>query len=317
MHQPARRTVCVTGATGFVGRHTVRALVRSDEKAQSLPNDEQLSRVTGDLFDADAMGELCSGAHALVHCVGIRREYPASGVTFDRIHVRGVERTVEAARNAGVARLVHVSALGVAPDKTDGYTRSKWAGEQIVRSSGIDWTILRPSIVHGPDGEFMQMIKAWILGRATPRFFLPYFVRPEGLEGFPPKPKFVSAEIQPVAVEDVAHAIVGALRSDESAGEVYPLVGPETLDWPTLLRTVRDAVPFSSKKPCIGLPAPIGIGMAHGARVLGLADALPFGPSEPAMAARDNTANPSKTIAHLGIDPGPFTEGVRAYADAI
>ena len=241
----------------------------------------------------------------------------SSDLTFDRTHIRGLERTVEAARYAGVDRLVHVSALGVAPEHTDGYTKSKWAGEQIVRSSGIDWTILRPSIVHGHDGEFMQMIKDWILGRANPRFFLPYFVRPEGLEGFPPVPKFAVPEVQPVAVEDVARAVVGALSTDDSIGEVYPLVGPETLDWPTLLRTVRDAMPSPSKKPCVPLPAPAGVAMAHGARFLGLADALPFGPSEPAMAARDNTANPAKAKAHLGIDPVPFTETVRAYADAI
>ncbi|GAB4520740.1 MAG: NAD(P)H-binding protein [Phycisphaerales bacterium] len=327
MNQPARQTVSVTGATGFVGRHTVRALldaghtvralVRSHEKARILPNDERLTRVEGDLFDAGSLDRLCEGTHAMVHCVGIRREYPTRGITFERLHVRGVERVVDAAERAGLERYVHVSALGTAPDQTDGYTRSKWAGEQIVRSSGLDWTILRPSIIHGPDGEFMQMVKAWVLGRSSPRFFLPYFVRPEGLEGFPPRPKFVSAQVQPVAVEDVASAAVRAIASDDAVGEIYPLVGPETVDWPTLLRTVRDAMPVTSKKPCVPLPAPLGVAMAHGARFLGLADLLPFGPSEPAMAARDNTANAAKAHAHLGLEPVSFTDSVKAYAGAI
>lgn len=328
MSQPPRQTVCVTGATGFVGRHTVRALldegyavralVRSPEKAALLPDDERLTRVSGDLFGEGVLDELCRGAHALVHCVGIRREYPARGITFDRLHTKATRAAVDAAERAGLERFVLVSALGTRPDATTGYGKSKWASEQILRSSGLDWTILRPSIVHGADGEFVQMVKGWVLGRQSPRFFLPYFQKFEGVDGFPPRPMFGSAQVQPVHVDDVARAACAAIGTPEAVGEVYPLVGPDTMDWPTMLRTLRDAMPMAeSKKPVVGLPAQAGVAMAMGAKFLGLADALPFGPSEPAMGAEDNTANPAKAKAHLGVHPSPFAPTVASYAGAI
>ncbi len=327
MNQPARQTVCVMGATGFVGRycveallhagHSVRALVRDPEKASEFPANDRMSVVSGDLFSGGVLDELCQGAHAIVNCVGIRREFPNRGITFVRLHTRATQHAVDAAERNGLERFIQISALGTTPGGGDGYTKSKWASEQIVRGSSLDWTILRPSIVHGPDGEFMQMVRDWVLGRQSPRFFLPYFLRFDGVEGFPPIPKFVAAQVQPIAVEDVAHAVVSAIATPNAIGEIYPLVGPETVDWPTLLKTVRDAMPYGSKKPVIGLPAPAGVGMAYAARFLGLADALPFGPSEPALAAKDSTANIAKAKAHLGLEPRPFSSSVKAYADSI
>lgn len=328
MSQSSSQTISIAGATGFVGRHVVRAalerghrvraLVRSDAGARVLPDDDRVERVMGDLFEGGVLDRLCEGAHSFVHCVGIRREYPQRGITFDRLHTRATERAVEAAERAGIARFVLVSALGTNEHAQTGYMRTKWASEQILRSSALEWTILRPSIIHGPDGEFMQMVKGWVLGRISPRFFMPYFVRFEGMDGFPPRPVFESAQVAPVAVEDVAEAAVVAIGTEEAEGEVYPLVGPESMDWPTLLKTTRDALPVGSKtKRAIGIPAPLGVALAHGAKFFGFADALPFGPSEPAMAAMDNVANPAKARAHLGLTPRPFARGVASYADAI
>ena len=328
MNQSGKSVIAVTGATGFVGRWTVRALldagyavrglIRDGEKAKDvLPAHDDLTWVEGDALKPDTLRDLCADCRGVVHTIGIRREIPRLGVTFARLHVAATKNVLDAAAEAGVGRYVHISALGVRPEAGTKYQQSKWEGEQLVRKSGLDWTILRPSIIHGPDGEFIQMIKDWTLGRAAPRFFLPYFQRFEGVSGKPPVPKFVSAQVAPVRVEDVAFAVVRSLEKDEAVGEVYHLAGPETLDWPSLLTHVRDSLPMSSRKPALGLPAPAGVAMALGARVLGLSEALPFGPSEPAMAAEDNTADTHKAIAHLGFDPKPFRESVAAYADQV
>lgn len=327
MPHPLPTTVAVSGATGFVGRHAVLALASRGHRVRALVRDFRKLRevlptlppnveaVQGDVFDKTAMADLCRGVSAVVHTIGIRKEvFPAS--TFERMHPTATRLTIDAARAAGATRFLLVSALGVRPEGPTGYHQSKFASEQLVRTSGFDWTIFRPGLIHGPDGEFMQMVKSWVLGRMAPHFFIPYFVR---IEGKPPAPpKLVAAEVAPVWVDDVAAAIASSLDTPRSIGEVYPLTGPETMRWPELLKHIRDSLPVTDKKKrLIPLPGRLGWAQAHAARVLGLANALPFGPSEPIMAMEDSVANTSKAAEHLGFNPSPFRSRVREYAGRV
>lgn len=319
-------TVAVTGATGFVGRHVtqalidaghnVRALVRDPAKARATLPREGVTWVQGDVNDPRAIADLLKGATALLHSVGIRREFPPE-VTFDRLHVRATRTVLEGAMNAGVQRVIHISALGTRANAPSAYHRTKFEAETLVRKSGLKWTILRPSLIHGHDSEIMKMAKDWVLGRAAPWFVLPYFVRVEPPEpgAFPPKPKIESARIQPVHIDDVASAVVAALHNDETVGEVYPLGGPETLDWPTFLTSVRDALPITEKgKKPAPLPGLLGFAMAKAAEFIGMGAALPFGPSEPIMAIEDNTCATDKAKAQLGFRPKPFLSTMQQYA---
>ncbi len=322
------RTIGVTGSTGFVGRHTVRALVDRGWKVRALLRDPIKARrflpsgpidwVEGDVFDAASLQRFVRGCDALVHTIGIRREFPPE-VTFQRMHPGATRRLLAAAAEGGVSRFIHISALGTRPEAPTAYHRSKHDSEALVRASGLEWTILRPSIIHGPDGEFMQMVKAWCLGRAQPFIFIPYFARLERREGSRlPMPALASARLQPVSVDDVAQAVVASLENRRAIGEVYALTGPEALDWPTLLRAVRDALPLGDKhKPVVPIPAPFARAAAEFARILGLGALLPFGPSEPVMASEDNTAPLDKVAAHLALSTRPFTPTMRQYAAQI
>ena len=328
MASGSHKTVAVTGATGFLGRHAVRALldagfhvrglirdVRKSERTLGRP--EGLIRIEGDILDPTSLRELVASADAVVHTVGIRREIPPK-ITFERLHTRATARIVDAARAAGVPRFIQISALGTRANAPTDYYRTKYDAESIVRRSALDWTILRPSIIHGPDGEFVDMVRQWVLGRAAPRFFLPYFARVELTPSFPPRPKLIPAHAQPVHVDDVAKAIVRSLERPESVGEVIPLVGPEPVDWPTMLKTFRDNMPIGHKHmPAFGIPAPAAVAMARAAKAVGLAGALPFGPGEPVMGSEENTANPARARAVLGIEPVAFAQGVRGYADRL
>ncbi len=315
--QPAAAVVAVTGATGFVGRFVVRelqsrglpvrALVRDARKAARVLPAIGVELVTGDVLDADSMDELAAGASAMVHLVGIRRETPG-GITFRKLHVEATRNAVQAAERAGVSRYIQMSALGARPDAASKYHQTKWAAEEIVRGSALAWTIVRPSLILGPGGEFMQMATGWARGTEPPKRFMPYFCKPAPSVGEPvPDTCDNSASVQPVSVADVASAIAAAIERDSAIGEVYPLVGPVAYSWPQMLVLIRDATPGA--KPKIqprGVPGVFAHYLALVMGKAGLGTLLPFGPSEPLMAIEDNTGSPAKARADLGVEPAPL-----------
>lgn len=320
-------TVAVTGATGFVGRHvvrelvsrgiSVRALVRDRSKAMDVLPKESVDLIIGDVLDETALDGLMDGAQAVVHTIGIRRELPEN-ITFERLHVRATGMVLDATRNAGIHRYVQVSALGVRANAPTKYQQSKFDAEQLVQKSGLAWTIVRPSLIHGAEGEFVQMVRGWVLGRDAPYVAMPYFCKVEKPEGFPPKPKFTSAKVAPIHVEDVARVILESLSSDEAEGEIYALCGTDTLEWPEMLREMSRAVRLKGKdKPIIPIPGAVGAANAKLAKVFGLAAALPFGESEPILAMEDSVCGNEKLQAQLGITPRGFHESLATYAGTI
>lgn len=317
-------TVAVTGATGFVGRHAVgellgrgfgvRALVRDSGKAaEVLGSHERLELVHGDASDPAALDELLGGCVAVVNTVGIIRE--SEGQTFQRVHVVAVRRLLEAMASAGCDRVVHLSALGVGEAADTGYGRSKFEGERLIRSSGVRWTILRPGLIHGRDGEFTKMAVAWARGRIAPFLFMPYFTKMKG--GFP-KPECESPLVQPIAVEDVARAIAESLEREVAVGEVYPLAGGETLEWPELLEFVRDNVTLAREGiKAVGIPGDLAALKAKGAGLLGLGALLPFDEGMAKMGAHDSVSPATKARAHLELAPGGFREVAAGYLGAM
>lgn len=310
-------TIAVTGATGFVGRFVVRELLARGRRVRALARDPReaarvlpdagVDLVAGNVLDPDSMDDLAAGADAMVHLVGIRRELPG-GVTFRKLHADATRIAVAAAERAGVRRYIQMSALGARPDAASAYHKTKWDAEEIVRGSSLAWTIVRPSLILGPGGEFMQMATGWARGTESPKRFMPYFCKPAPSVGEPvPDTCDNSASIQPVSVADVASAIAGALERDGAIGEVYPLVGPDAYSWPQLLVLIRDSTPGA--KPKIqprGVPGVLAHYLALAMGKAGLGSLLPFGPSEPLMAIEDNTGSPAKARADLGVDPAPL-----------
>lgn len=315
------RPIAVTGATGFVGRHVIRSLIKRGRRVRALIRDARTAHRTlpetgvdlilGDVLAPDALGALVEGSAALVHLVGIRREQPG-GVTFEKLHVAATRHAVTAARRAGVTRYVQMSALGARPDAVTEYHRTKWRAELIVRDSGLAWTILRPSLILGADGEFLQMARGWARGTEPPRRFMPYFCKPTPGVGEPvPDRCDRSALVQPIWVEDVARAVAESLDREAPIGEVEPLVGPEALTWPQLLVTIHDATPGAKKKiQPMGVPGVMASHLARLTERVGLSGLLPFGPSEPLMAIEDNTGSPAKARADLGLEPAPLADAL-------
>src|SRR5216683_2118435 len=174
------KLIAVFGATGFLGRHVVakllgegqrvRAIARSPFPSPSVPSPSVPSAAPNfesrslDVATADAvdLAEAIRGCGAVVNLVGIKRE--SSSQTFAVVHVRFVERLLEAMRDAVVARLIHVSVVSARPDARNAYHDTKWQAEERIRASRIAWTILRPGVIYGQGddllGHLTKMIRA-------------------------------------------------------------------------------------------------------------------------------------------------------------
>jgi nucleoside-diphosphate-sugar epimerase len=328
-------TVAVTGVGGFVGRYLVRELLERGFRVRGLVRDaakaravlprgvtpERLVLIEGDVLDGGEgrrpAEELVRGAEAVVNLIGILRE--GGGQTFQGAHVGATRALVEAARVGGVRRFVQMSALGVHDDGKTAYQRTKFEAETIVRRSGLDWTIFRPALIHGPDGEFIQMAKGWVTGQKAPRRFLPYFTHKRvGINPAGGPMGYGDPKVQPVAVEDVARAFVAALERPEAIGEVYNLVGSETLTWPELLVFLRDRIPGADRglEPR-GIPSDLAAAGAKVAGMVGLGGVLPFDEGMAVMGGMDVTASLWKVKAQLGLEPRGFREVARGYAGAV
>lgn len=236
--------VAVIGATGFVGSHLVPHLVERGHvvraiarHARRLPGwGEAVHPLTADVETGAGLGAALTGVDALVYLVAIPRE--GNGRTFEEVNVRGVERMLVAARSAGVGRIVHVSALGVTDDPRLGYLSSKWRGEQLVREDGLEWVVLRPSLLFGVGDGFFNLIKL------TLTWWSPGVVVVPG-DG--------QTRFQPLSVDDLAIAIERCLVDAERAGSVYELGGPAYLTY----RQIVDAVMAATGKRRLKLNVPI------------------------------------------------------------
>lgn len=322
----ATLTVCVAGATGFIGRHIcrqlveaghrVRGLVRCEEKARRvLPEDVEL--VAAERISSEACERLSEGCDAGVYAIGILRE-GGPGQRFKLLHVEGVRWFTEALRARGAKRLVHISALGVDPDGRTEYQRSKASGERLVRSSGLGWTIFRPGLVHGAEGEFSQLAAKWARGSIPPFVAMPYFQRRVDNKWSLIPDECMDPSVAPIYVGDLTRAVVSSLGDGMTVGEVYNAAGPQTLTWPELLSAVRDRT--RGAKPGIEpgpVPAPPAWAMAQALEAVGLGHFLPFDSGMASMGSEDSVAARDKWVDAFGDDDSAFVDALSTYAAAV
>lgn len=224
--------ILVTGGTGFVGReivkqlaatgHRIRLLVRHPERAAAFAKKHGCEMATGDVLDPASLEAAMQGATAVVHLVGIIMETPK--LSFEKAHAQGTAHVLEAAKRAGVRRIVHMSALGTRAGGRSRYHRTKWEAEELVRQSGLDWTIVRPSVIYGPGDKSLNFLAKWM---RWPIDFMNFYGAPNLGGG--------RSHVQPVAVEDVALVFVRALGNESALGKTYDACGPEAFEWRNLL----------------------------------------------------------------------------------
>ena len=292
--------ILILGGTGFVGRCVCERLLahpvlgaanvvvpsRRRARARHLFPLPQVDVIEANVHDDAALKHLLPGVDAVVNLVAILHGSPQA---FEHVHVALCQRLAEACVQAGVRRVVHVSALGVPDDPSAApshYLRTKAEGEQALRVPGLALTVLRPSVIFGAGDRFLNLFAR--LQRVLP--VLP-------LAGG-------QARFQPVWVDDVAEAIVRCLADATTAGLTYELAGPEVC---SLADLVKRAGRWSGHARPV-LPLPLAVGRWQAA-------AMALLPGEPLMSA-DNLDSMRVPNVLTGRHPGLADLGVRPTAMA-
>jgi NADH dehydrogenase len=286
------RRVTVFGGSGFLGRRIierlaadgaeVRIAVRRPERAEALTRvgrPGQITAVRADVWDEATVAPVLAGAGAVVNTVG---HYVERGdASFEAIHGQGARHVAQAAATGGVQRLVHISGIGTDPGSASPYVRARAVGERLVREAFPAATILRPSVMFGPN-DFLDRLAG--LARVMPA--LPLFGSGD-------------VKLQPVYVNDVAAAVAQALATPRAAGQLYELGGPRVYSYKALLQLVLDQ---SGRKRLL-LPVPYVLWDALAALMAPL-PRRPISRDQVKLMQKDNVVSPGAlTFADLGIAP--------------
>ena len=298
--------VTVFGGSGFLGRHVVRALaqrgyriraaVRRPELAfhlQPLGRVGQIHAVQANLRFPQSVDAAARDSDIVVNLVGILFEKGRQ--RFDAVQAEGAGAVARAAKAAG-ARLVHVSAIGADSDSSSHYARAKAAGERLVLAAHSEATIMRPSIVFGPEDEFFNRFAA--LAQISPVL---------------PLPGGGETRFQPVFAGDVAQAVAKAVDGETKPGTIYELGGPD-------VRTFKELMEFvlaTTERHRLLLPVPFGL-MTLNATILQFLPKPPITPDQVELLKRDNVVSSAareqaRTLEGLGIIPETIGAIVPSY----
>lgn len=288
--------IFIAGGTGFVGGHVTHELLQRGYQMRLLVHrrgaaPELAEQVEGDVARPESFERGADGCDAMINLVGIIREFPAKGVTFERLHVQATANMLAAAKKAGIRRYVQMSALGTRPDAVSSYHKTKFRAEELVRNSGLEWTILRPSLIFGPKDAFIAMLARQL--RLAP-------VMPVIGSG--------AYRLQPIHAADVARCFAQALEMPATIGQCYELCGNDRLTYVDLLDVVAAAMGRTAPlKPRL----PLGVMKL----VIPTMQAIPQFPitmDQLQMLVEENICD-GRWKQTFGFEPKGFREGIGEY----
>ncbi len=270
-----------------------RALVRSPpgenkSRLEALPGVEMVS---GDVLQPQSLGDGLRGCDTVIHLVGIIRE--PKTLSFQQAHVEATRNVVEAAQANGIRRFIQMSALGTRASAVTPYHQTKWQAEEIVRSSGLDWTIFRPSVIYGEGSEFITSMLGLARAPITPII----------------APGMNTGLLQPIHVDDLASCFVQAAQDAgaRTSSQIYECGGPDRLTTEQVLNTLARIEGRRLRKVRVPLPvAKLAMGLGEKLRL-----PVPATPGQLAMLQEPNVCDSEAMRRAFGVQPRGFEEGVR------
>ncbi|MGI9203812.1 MAG: NAD(P)H-binding protein [Woeseiaceae bacterium] len=295
--------VAMIGGTGFVGSYIVDALIAAGHEPSLLVRAGSESKVRqkkqcrlfiGDVKSNDKIAAVIAGCDAVIFCIGILREYPRQGITYEEMQYQALVRVADQARAQGVTRFLLMSANGVRCPGTP-YQETKYRAEQYLQSHPFEVTVFRPSVVFGDPQGRMEI--ATQLYRDMVRPPLPAIGFFTGW-----RPSRGPVMMSPVHVADVAAAFVSSLEKPATVGQTYELGGPDALSWTEMLRRIASA---TQKNKWI-VPMPISM-MYLAAMLLDWLPSFPVTRDQLTMLAEGNVTDSAAIRSLIGRLPESFT----------
>ncbi|MBN1481521.1 complex I NDUFA9 subunit family protein [candidate division KSB1 bacterium] len=298
--------IFLTGATGYVGGFilkelrrrgfAVRCLVRNFSQAEKI-NADGTEAVIGDVTNPASLEGVLTNCDAVIHLVAIIEENKKKNITFTQLNFEATKNMVDLAKAQGIERFIHMSALGADVNGSTPYYRTKGQAEDYVRTSGLLYTIFRPSFIFGPGDAIYSMLARMIA--KVPLGIMPHF-------------GFRTFRHQPVSVFDVANGFVSALKHEKTFRKTYDVGGPQPLTFKEQLRTIAKTI---GKKVRL-FPLPIFM-----SRILvGLMSIFPSAPIDQdrlTMLTRDNICDPQPFSYDLRIHLTAFEQGISYLQDSL
>ena len=302
--------VLVAGGSGFLGRHISKALAgsghevtvlsRDPRKVPGIPELSGARAVYGDVTDAYSLKGTMDGIDGVVVAIQFPNypmELPRKGLTFDRYDRQGTEYLLAEAERSNVDRFVYVSGVGVHPSSDKTWYRAKGRAEETIRSSGLRYSILRPSWAYGPGDKALNKFVA--IARLSP--IVPIPTRMEGS-------RFVEQRIQPVSCDDIAVSVARMVDNDAALGKTLEIGSREVLTMPQVVRTMLDVM--GKKRVLVPVPASL---MKVATAPLTVLPKPPLTPTGVEFAVQDGLADPRELIEVLGVEPIALREGLSRY----
>jgi NADH dehydrogenase len=291
-------TILVTGASGFVGRHTIPRLLEAGHRVVGLvrsatatgdvrrrlsdPQRDHIETRIGDVTRRDTLGTALDGVDAVLHLAAIPRDF-AGGAELRLVNTEGTRNLLVAMRDAGVRRIVHQGALGVADDPRFKYASSKAKAERLVAESGLDWTITKPSLIWGPGDGFFNLIAD--LARVSPLVL--------------PIPADARSRFQPIGIADVARCITACFADGPYLGRTLEIGGPRRWTYPEMVHEVLRAL--GSRRMLLPMPVPLIRLVAGSAELVRLP--FPVATDQLRQLALDNITTLDSVATAFGFEP--------------